>query len=64
MKEICLKTLLPILLTFLTTLVTTCSSYTYKLEYAKGANEQEKGSLVMSMVKACEQGVVHAPTEP
>ncbi len=64
MRELCLKTLLPVVATFLTTFVTTCGTYSYKLEFAKGVSEQEKGSLVMSMVKVCEQGVVHAPTEP
>ncbi len=64
MRELCLKTLLPILVTFLTTLVTTCGTYSYKLEFAKGVSEQQKGSLIMSMVKACEKEKVHETTQP
>ncbi len=64
MRELCLKTLLPVVVTFLTTFVTTCGTYSYKLEFAKGVSEQEKGSLVMSMVKACEKESPHASTEP
>ncbi len=64
MREILLKTILPVVATFLTTLVTTCGTYSYKLEFAKGISEQEKGSLVMSMVKACEKEGPRAPSEP
>lgn len=49
MKDLILKTVLPILITLLTAL----GAFSFKVEYTRAASQEQMGRLIVSMAKGC-----------